>query len=106
MPSNHTDDDKVIDLAIKPKSKTQKPPMYKIILLNDDYTPMEFVIHILEHFFSINTINAHELMMDVHKKGSAVVAVFNYDIAETKVNQVMKAARKGQHPLQCIMEKE
>lgn len=88
------------------KSKTQKPPLYKVLLLNDDYTPMEFVVHVLERFFSINHQQAIEIMMTVHKKGLAVVGVFTRDIAETKVTQVMDLARKHEHPLQCTMEKE
>lgn len=94
------------DLALAPKAKTKKPRMYKVILLNDDYTPMEFVIYILQRFFGINDTQAYDLMMTVHKKGSAVVGVFSHDIAETKVAQVMEVSRQHEHPLQCTMEKE
>ncbi len=80
--------------------------MYQVILLNDDYTPMEFVIHILERFFGLDHAHAFEIMLTVHKKGLAVVGVFSYEIAETKVAQVMDSARRNQHPLQCTMEKE
>ena len=80
--------------------------MYKVMLLNDDYTPMEFVVHVLERYFGINSTQAYELMMTVHKKGLAVVGVFSHDVAETKVMQVMELAKKHQHPLQCTMEKE
>jgi len=90
----------------KTKPKTQRPPMYKVLLLNDDYTPMEFVVHVLERFFSISHSQAVEIMLTVHKKGVAVVGVFSYEIAETKVAQVMDFARRNQHPLQCTMEKE
>jgi ATP-dependent Clp protease adaptor protein ClpS len=93
-------------LATKPKEKTQRPPLYKVLLLNDDYTPMEFVVHVLERYFGIGHAGAIELMMTVHKKGLAVVGVFSHEIAETKVMQVMEAARQHEHPLQCTMEKE
>jgi len=90
----------------KTKPKTQRPPMYKVLLLNDDYTPMEFVVHVLERFFGISHAQAVEIMLTVHKKGVAVVGVFSYEIAETKVAQVMEFARRNQHPLQCTMEQE
>lgn len=88
------------------RSKTQRPPLYKVLLLNDDYTPMEFVVHVLERFFGMSHAHAFELMLTVHKKGVAVVGVFSFEIAETKVGQVMDFARRHQHPLQCTMEKE
>ena len=88
------------------KPKTKRPPLYKVMLLNDDYTPMEFVVHVLERFFGLNHAQAFEIMLVVHKKGLAVVGVFSHEIAETKVAQVMDAARQNQHPLQCTMEKE
>ena len=96
------------DTAIltKSKPKTQKPPLYKVLLLNDDYTPMEFVVYVLERFFGITHQHAVELMLTVHKRGVAVVGVFSYEIAETKVTQVMDFARQNQHPLQCTMERE
>ena len=90
----------------KTKPKTDKPPLYKVMLLNDDYTPMEFVVHVLERFFGMNHAQAFELMLTVHKKGLAVVGVFSFEVAETKVAQVMDFARRHQHPLQCTMEKE
>jgi len=95
-----------VALANKTKPKTQRPPMYKVMLLNDDYTPMEFVVIILQKFFGINNAQAIDLMLTVHKKGLAVVGVFSHEIAETKVVQVLDFARKHQHPLQCTMEKE
>ncbi|PIB26118.1 ATP-dependent Clp protease adaptor ClpS [Amylibacter kogurei] len=95
-----------LGLATKTRPKTAKPPMYKVMLLNDDYTPMEFVVMVLERYFGISSTQAYELMMTVHKKGLAVVGVFSFEIAETKVMQVMDAARKHEHPLQCTMEKE
>ncbi|QMU59519.1 MAG: ATP-dependent Clp protease adapter ClpS [Boseongicola sp.] len=88
------------------KPKTQKPPLYKVMLLNDDYTPMEFVVHVLERFFALSHAQSFEIMITVHKKGLAVVGVFSFEIAETKVAQVMDFARRHQHPLQCTMEKE
>ena len=88
------------------KPKTAKPPMYKVILLNDDFTPMEFVVHILEKFFGITHDLAINIMLTVHQKGLAVIGVFSHDVAESKVSQVMTYSRKNQHPLQCTMEKE
>ena len=90
----------------KTKSKTQRPPMYKVLLLNDDYTPMEFVVHVLERFFGMSHAQAFDIMLTVHKKGLAVVGVFSFEVAETKVAQVMDFSRRHQHPLQCTMEKE
>ncbi len=93
-------------VALKTRPKTKRPPLYKVLLLNDDYTPMEFVVHVLERFFGMNHSQAFEIMLTVHKKGLAVVGVFSHEIAETKVTQVMDFARRHQHPLQCTMEKE
>ena len=93
-------------VVVKARPKTQRPPLYKVLLLNDDYTPMEFVVHVLERFFGMNHAQAFEVMLTVHKKGLAVVGVFSHEIAETKVTQVMDFARKHQHPLQCTMERE
>jgi len=93
-------------VILETRTRTKRPPLYKVLLLNDDYTPMEFVVHILERFFGITHAQAIEIMLTVHKKGVAVVGVFSYEIAETKVTQVMDFARRHQHPLQCTMEKE
>ncbi len=101
-----TDGEGDTSLLTKTKPKTDKPPLYKVMLLNDDYTPMEFVVHVLERFFGMNHAQAFELMLTVHKKGLAVVGVFSFEVAETKVAQVMDFARRHQHPLQCTMEKE
>jgi ATP-dependent Clp protease adaptor protein ClpS len=90
----------------KTKPQTERPKLYKVMLLNDDYTPMEFVVHILERFFGLNHAQAFDIMLTVHKKGLAVVGVFSFEIAETKVAQVMDFARRHQHPLQCTMERE
>ncbi len=99
-------DDDYTELLTKTRPKTKRPPLYKVMLLNDDFTPMEFVVHVLERFFGLNHAQAFEIMLTVHKKGLAVVGVFSHEIAETKVAQVMDFARRHQHPLQCTMEKE
>lgn len=93
-------------VQLETRTRTQRPPMYKVLLLNDDYTPMEFVVHVLERFFGMGHAQAFELMLTVHKSGLAVVGVFSREIAETKVAQVMDFAQRHQHPLQCTMEKE
>ena len=100
------DGDIVTERKTRTKSKTAKPPLYKVILLNDDYTPMEFVVHVLEQFFNKDQEAAHRIMMHVHQHGIGECGIFTYEIAETKVTQVMDFARKHQHPLQCIMEKK
>jgi ATP-dependent Clp protease adaptor protein ClpS len=101
--SGDDDDTRVIT---RTKPKTARPPLYKVMLLNDDYTPMEFVVHVLERFFGISHELANTIMLTVHRKGLAVVGVFSHEVAETKVRQVMDYARRHQHPLQCTMEKE
>ena len=104
--SDDADDIGESDLAVKTRSKSKRPPLYKVMILNDDYTPMEFVVHVLERFFGMSSAQAFEIMLTVHKKGLAVVGVFSHEIAETKVTQVMDFARRHEHPLQCTMEKE
>lgn len=93
-------------LATKTRTKTKKPSMYKVLMLNDDYTPMEFVVMILEQFFSKQHEEALQIMLHVHQKGVGICGVFTYEVAETKVTQVMDYARKNQHPLQCTLEKD
>ena len=93
-------------VATKSRSKTQKPAMYKVLLLNDDYTPMEFVVEVLERFFGKQNEEAIQIMLHVHQKGVGVCGIFTYEIAETKVTQVVDYARKYQHPLQCTLEKD
>ena len=93
-------------IVVKSKPKTKKPSMYKVLLLNDDYTPMEFVVHVLERFFSMNREDATRIMLHVHRRGVGVCGVFTYEVAETKVNQVVDFARRHEHPLQCTLEKE
>jgi ATP-dependent Clp protease adaptor protein ClpS len=100
------DGDDETSVVLKTRPRTQRPPLYKVLLLNDDYTPMEFVVAVLERFFGMSHAQAFEIMLTVHKKGVAVVGVFSHEIAETKVGQVMDFARRHQHPLQCTMEKE
>ena len=95
----------VTGVVTKTRAKTQKPPMYKVLLLNDDYTPMEFVVLILERFFQKSRDEATRIMLHVHQKGIGVCGVFTYEVAETKVTQVVDFARQNQHPLQCTMEK-
>ena len=93
-----------IQLAVKPKTKT--PPLYRVLMMNDDYTPMEFVIEVLEKFFQKNREEATQIMLHVHQRGVGVCGVYAYDLAETKAMQVMNYARKYEHPLQVQLEKE
>lgn len=88
------------------KPQVKRPSLYRVLLLNDDYTPMEFVVHVLERFFSKNHEEANTIMLHVHHHGVGECGVFTYEVAETKVTQVMDFARKHQHPLQCVMEKK
>ena len=92
-------------VATKTKPKTKKPSMYRVLLLNDDFTPMEFVVHVLERYFNKDAQEATQIMLHVHQKGIGVCGIFPFEIAETKVIQVTDLARKNQHPLQCTMEK-
>lgn len=94
--------------AVKPKTETQvkKPSLYKVLLLNDDYSPMDFVIEILMKFFKKTSLEASEIMMEVHEKGSGLAGLYSRDIAETKAHQVVQYARKSKFPLQCEVEKE
>ena len=93
-------------IAVKSRPKTKKPDMYKVLLLNDDYTPMEFVVHVLQHFFNRSPQEATNIMLHVHRRGVGVCGVYTYEVAETKVNQTMDLARQNQHPLQCTIEKD
>ena len=93
-------------IAVKTRPKTKKPSMYKVLMLNDDYTPMEFVIYVLESFFSMSHDEATQVMLHVHQKGVGICGVYTYEIAETKVNQTMDLAQKNEHPLQCTIEKD
>ncbi|MEL6765798.1 MAG: ATP-dependent Clp protease adapter ClpS [Pseudomonadota bacterium] len=93
-------------IATKTRAKTKRPSLYKVLMLNDDYTPMEFVVYVLQRFFNMDHARSVETMLTVHNKGVAVVGVYPFEVAETKVTQVMDCARSNQHPLQCTMEKE
>jgi ATP-dependent Clp protease adaptor protein ClpS len=90
----------------KTKPQTKRPSLYRVLILNDDYTPMEFVVHVLERFFNKDREGATQIMLHVHHHGIGECGVFTYEVAETKVTQVMDFARKHQHPLQCVMEKK
>jgi ATP-dependent Clp protease adaptor protein ClpS len=102
------DDDKEgrTGLVTKTRPKTKKPSLYRVLLLNDDYTPMEFVVHVLQKYFSKGREDATRIMLMVHHKGSGICGVYTYEVAETKVTQVIDFARQHGHPLQCTMEKE
>jgi len=93
-------------IITRTRPKTKRPQLYKVLLLNDDYTPMEFVVHVLERFFNKGREEATRIMLHVHHNGVGMCGVFTYEVAETKVTHVMDFARKHQHPLQCVMEKE
>lgn len=105
-PRKDEDGDLKTGLATKVKPRTKKPSMYKVLLLNDDYTPMEFVVHVLEGFFGKSQEEAVEIMLHVHQRGVGICGVYTFEVAETKVTQVIELARRHQHPLQCTMEKE
>ena len=94
-----------VDLVSQVRPKTKKPDMYKVLLLNDDYTPMEFVVELIQEIFHRDRETAAQIMLHVHQKGAGVCGVFSFEIAETKVVQVMDCARENQHPLQCTIEK-
>ena len=93
-------------IVTRTKPRTKRPNLYRVLLLNDDYTPMEFVVHVLERFFNKTREDATRIMLHVHQNGVGECGVFTYEVAETKVTQVMDFARKHQHPLQCVMEKK
>ena len=98
-------DDDQVGIATKTRTRPKKPSMFKVLMLNDDYTPMEFVVMVLKRFFNMDLEQATRVMLHVHQKGVGVCGIFPYEIAETKVNQVMDFARQNQHPLQCTLEK-
>jgi ATP-dependent Clp protease adaptor protein ClpS len=93
-------------VATRTRTKTKKPSMYRVLILNDDYTPMEFVVYVLERFFNRSREDATRIMLHVHQHGVGVCGVYSYEVAETKVAQVLDLARRNEHPLQCTMEKE
>ncbi|MBC7986167.1 MAG: ATP-dependent Clp protease adapter ClpS [Sphingomonadaceae bacterium] len=94
-----------VGVATRTRVRTKKPSPYKVLMLNDDYTPMEFVVLCLQRFFSMSVEDATRVMLHVHQKGVGVCGVFSYEVAETKVSQVIDFARQNQHPLQCTLEK-
>jgi ATP-dependent Clp protease adaptor protein ClpS len=99
------DGDSNVGIATKTRTATKKPSLYKVLLLNDDYTPMEFVVMVLQRFFRMDIEQATRVMLHVHQRGVGVCGVFSLEVAETKVTQVMDCARAHQHPLQCALEK-
>ncbi len=103
----HKQDDGTPTTSVVTKSrpKTKKPSMYKVLLLNDDYTPMEFVVLVLERFFHKSQEDATRIMLHVHQRGVGICGVYPFDVAETKVTQVTDFSRRHEHPLQCTMEK-
>jgi ATP-dependent Clp protease adaptor protein ClpS len=93
-------------LVVDPKTKVKKPPFYRVIMLNDDYTPMDFVVQVLKSVFRHPHEDAIRIMLEIHHRGSGVCGVFTRDVAETKVEIVVGMARQNEYPLQCVMEKE
>lgn len=104
--NNNNDNGLQGSVITKTKPKTKKPSMYKVLMLNDDYTPMDFVVHVLQKFFRKPEPEALRIMLQVHQQGIGVCGVFSFEIAESKVHQVVDYARKHEHPLQCTLEKE
>ena len=92
-------------VVTRTRTETRKPSLYKVLMLNDDYTPMEFVVHVLQRFFRMSIEDATRVMLHVHQRGVGVCGIFPYEVAETKVAQVMDFAKENQHPLQCTLEK-
>ena len=105
MGNQDTQHDKERGVAVQEsKPELKRPPMYKVLLINDDFTPMEFVVHILENFFSMDRVKATQVMLTVHTQGKGLCGIYTRDVAETKVNQVNAYSRRHQHPLLCTME--
>jgi len=100
------DDDGRVGVSVQARTMVKRPSMYRVLMLNDDYTPMEFVVHVLERIFNKSHDEATEIMLKVHHRGVGVCGVFTFEVAETKAGQVMDLARRNQHPLQCTIEKE
>jgi ATP-dependent Clp protease adaptor protein ClpS len=109
MMANERRDDDVggtgVGIATRTRTRTKQPSPYKVLMLNDDYTPMEFVVQCLQKFFRLSLEDATRVMLHVHQKGVGVCGIFSYEVAETKVTQVTDFARQNQHPLQCTLEK-
>ena len=112
LSQKNSDDEKSIKndgltgTIVEDKPKLKKPSMYKVIMLNDDYTPMEFVVEVLQKYFSKTTEEATKIMLHVHQKGIGICGLYTYEVAESKANKVLERARKDQHPLQLKVEKE
>ena len=102
---NKDDEGTGLGVATRTRTRTKTPSPYKVLMLNDDYTPMEFVVLVLQRFFKMGIEDATRVMLHVHQRGVGVCGIFPYEVAETKVNQVMDFARENQHPLQCTLEK-
>lgn len=100
------DDDGQVGVVTQTRPKTKKPSLYRVLMLNDDYTPMEFVVHVLQRIFNKSQDDSVKVMLHVHQRGVGVCGVYTYEVAETKVTQVIDFARKHEHPLQCTLEKE
>ena len=100
------DDGMEFGLSTQTRVRTKKPSLYRVLLLNDDYTPMEFVVYILERFFNRSREQATRIMLHVHQKGVGLCGVYTFEVAETKVAQVLDLAKRHEHPLQCVMEKD
>ena len=105
-PGDDGGDDSKIGVVTRTRVRTKKPSLYRVMLLNDDYTPMEFVVFILERFFGKSPEEATRIMLHVHQKGVGLCGVYTYEVAETKVAQVLDMAQRNEHPLQCVMEKD
>lgn len=99
-------DDNDTGVILETKQRTKKPSRYNVLMLNDDYTPMEFVVHVLQHFFGHNSESSHQIMLQVHQRGVGLCGVYSFEVAEAKANQVMSFARLKEHPLQMQLEKE
>ncbi len=93
-------------LVLDNRNKTRKPSMYKVLMMNDDYTPMEFVVHVLQHFFNLSNSQANAIMLNVHQRGIGVCGIYSYEVAEAKATKVMEYARQNEHPLQLQLEKD
>lgn len=106
MGDGQNDDDGRVGVSVQARTMVKRPSMYRVLMLNDDYTPMEFVVHVLERIFNKSHDEATEIMLKVHHRGVGVCGVFTFEVAETKAGQVMDLARRNQHPLQCTIEKE
>ena len=104
--NGETGDDETTGIATQTRVSTKKPSLYRVMLLNDDYTPMEFVVFVLERFFGKSREEATRIMLHVHQKGVGLCGVYTYEVAETKVAQVLDMAQRNEHPLQCVMEKD